>query len=110
MDSVELLTPYAREIHGSFNLPPGDRLAFVPKYATFIDPGREPKITSSATTSVACNYNSIKILIALVQAIYSITTLYRSRGDQITKFGYASFGLTVARYAVISIHSPIGSF
>ena len=39
MDSVELLTPYAREIHGSFNLPPGYRLAFVPKYATFIDPG-----------------------------------------------------------------------
>jgi len=103
------LTPYARKIHGSFNLPPGYRLEFVPREATFTEPITEESITSSGATSISCNYNSVKILIALGQAIYSITTLYRAQGDQIGEFGYAAFGLTVAPYAVISVLNLIGS-
>jgi hypothetical protein len=102
-------SPHAREIHGSFNIPPGYVLNFVPRKATFIDFNSKESFTSSGTTSVSCSYNSAKILIALGQAIYSIITLYRSRGDQIAQYGYAAFGLTVAPYAVASTLNLLGS-
>jgi hypothetical protein len=88
-------TRYARKIHGAFQLPPGYRLEFVPRRAAFIDTTSEESLNSSGTTSISCNYSSVKIFIALAQAIYSIATIYRTRGDQIREFGYAAFGLTV---------------
>jgi hypothetical protein len=36
-------------------------------------------------------------------------TLYRARGNQIERFGYAAFGLTVAPYAVVSVLNLLGS-
>jgi hypothetical protein len=107
--STRSLTPYARKIHGSFQLPPGYRLEFVPRRATFIDTTSEESLNSSGTTSISCNYSSVKILIALTQAVYSITTLYHTRGDQIRELGYAAFGLTVAPYALVSLLNLAGS-
>lgn len=51
----------------------------------------------------------MKIIVTIVQLVFALVTLYRTRGDQITMFGYAAFGLTVAQYAWMSLLNLIGS-
>ncbi|PMD20020.1 hypothetical protein NA56DRAFT_602459, partial [Hyaloscypha hepaticicola] len=95
-------------IHGNYQLPPGYRISLVPRNATFKEPSaiKEP---SPKTTTLSYNYNWVKILVSLGQAIYTMFTLYRARGNQIERFGYAAFGLTVAPYAVVSVLNLLGS-
>ena len=62
-----------------------------------------------ATDRIASAYDFIKVLVALVQAFLGIRTLYQTRGNQINKYGYASFGLTVAPYAIMSVVNLLGS-
>lgn len=62
-----------------------------------------------ATDRISSSYDSIKILVALGQAILAIRTLYQTRGNQIERYGYASFGLTVAPYAIMSVINLLGS-
>ncbi|OCK87848.1 uncharacterized protein K441DRAFT_670173 [Cenococcum geophilum 1.58] len=62
-----------------------------------------------ATDRIASAYDSIKVLVALGQAILAIRTLYQTRGNQIDRYGYASFGLTVAPYAIMSIINLLGA-
>jgi hypothetical protein len=45
--------------------------------------------------------------VAIAQTFFGTTTLYRTKGDQIDRYGYAAFGLTVTPYAYIS---PINLF
>jgi hypothetical protein len=58
---------------------------------------------------LASNYSWIKPLISLFQVLYAISTLYQTRGDQISRYGYAAFGLTVTPYAVVSVVNLISS-
>ncbi|KAK0630495.1 hypothetical protein B0T17DRAFT_222286 [Bombardia bombarda] len=58
---------------------------------------------------VSCNYNVVKIIVSLVQAVYAVMTLYQTRGDQISRYGYAAFGLTVTPYAIMSIVNLLGN-
>ncbi|CAG5137535.1 uncharacterized protein ALTATR162_LOCUS139 [Alternaria atra] len=95
---------HRRIIHGTHTLPPGYRFAILPHDAQFASPS-----TDQPTIEVSATYNIVKALIALVQSVYALTTLYRARGDQISQFGYAAFGLTVAPYAVMSITNLIGN-
>lgn len=95
--------PHARTVHGAYSIPPGYRLKYVPPDATFLDPVRVESRDSSGRIAIASNYNSAKAMIALAQVIYASVTLYRSRGDQVERFGYAAFGLTVAPYLVVSV-------
>tara|TARA_R110002003_G_scaffold391_13_gene19494 strand:+ start:1459 stop:3270 length:1812 start_codon:yes stop_codon:yes gene_type:complete len=99
---------YRRIIHGRHSLPAGYRFALLPHDADFERSstgcdGQRPTVEVSAT------YNMVKALIALAQSAYALTTLYRARGDQISQFGFAAFGLTVAPYAVMSIMNLIGN-
>ncbi len=94
-------------IHGYCNVPRGYRLSLVPRWATFIEADRAPRPTQ--TTKLSYNYSLVKIMVSFGQAIYAIFTLYRTGGDQISQFGYAAFGLTVAPYAVVSILNLLGS-
>jgi hypothetical protein len=94
------------KIHGHYNLPPGFSIDHVSRQATFIEPSGG---LDSPKPNIAFNYSLVKILISLGQAIYAIFTLYQTRGDQITQFGYAAFGLTVAPYAVVSLLNLFGS-
>ncbi|KAI8247765.1 hypothetical protein K4K53_001448 [Colletotrichum sp. SAR 10_77] len=41
--------------------------------------------------------------------IFAISTLYRTRGDQIERYGYAAFGLTVIPYAWMSLINLVGN-
>ncbi len=63
--------------------------------------------TSSVVLSY--NFNCIGILIALGQLAFSVTTLYRTQGDQIARYGYAAFGLTATPYAVMSLVNLLGN-
>jgi len=94
-------------IHGHYNLPAGYSIYPVPRWAKFMESNRDPRTTQTARLSY--NYNLVKIMVSLGQAIYAIFTLYRARGDQIAQFGYAAFGLTVAPYAVVSVLNLLGS-
>ncbi|KAF2445771.1 hypothetical protein P171DRAFT_273004 [Karstenula rhodostoma CBS 690.94] len=91
-------------IHGSYELPNGYRFAIVPSDAQFT-----ASASPNAISEVSATHNMIKALIALVQSCYALSTLYRSRGDQIEQFGYAAFGLTVAPYAVMSFVNLLGN-
>ena len=55
------------------------------------------------------NYDIMRSLAALFQAILSIQTLYETRGDQINLYGFAPFGLTVAPYAIMSLVNLLGA-
>ena len=51
-----------------------------------------------------------KGLIAIFQTLYAGATLYRSRGDQIERYGYAAFGITVSPYLIMSIVNLFSTF
>lgn len=94
-------------IHGFHKIPPGYHLCLVPNRAAFMEYDQTGKTAQSF--SISYNYSLIKIIVSLGHAIYAIFTLYRARGDQVTQFGYAAFGLTVAPYAVVSVLNLLGS-
>jgi len=91
-----------RTLHGSVtptNLPEGYRLAVVPGDADFED----------FNGTVSSDYSVLKMCVALGQAIFGTATLYQARGDQITQYGFAAFGLTVAPYVIMSLVNLIGN-
>ena len=45
--------------------------------------------------------------IAIAQVIFSSITIYRTSGDQIEKYGYAAYGLSVYPYALMSLANLI---
>lgn len=92
-------------IHGQFRVPPGYKLVFVPRWASHEI--RSP--AGSDQCHLASSYNLPKLLVGLVQAVWAVATLYRARGDQIQRYGYAAFGLTVAPYAFMSIMNILGT-
>jgi hypothetical protein len=55
-------------------------------------------------------YSLAKMLVAVVQLLYALTTLYESRVHQIDRFGYAAFRLTVAPYAIMSLVNLVAGF
>jgi len=58
---------------------------------------------------LACKYSLVKILVSIYQLLFSIATLYKSRGDQITRYGFFAPGLTVAPYAWMSLINLLGN-
>jgi hypothetical protein len=107
-DVPERLKPIEKtgvKIQGVYRLQRGWHLVFVPRRAPVsICQGGEDLRGFLSTP-----YNVPKLLIGLVQATWGTVTLYRARGDQLKRFGYAAFGLTVAQYAYMSIINVIGN-
>ncbi|KLU93080.1 hypothetical protein MAPG_12021 [Magnaporthiopsis poae ATCC 64411] len=121
------------KIHGVCRLPEGYELMVVHGNATFQDdededtaeagllfnkPWWHPKGTwkkatrifqPKRTMTISCNYNFTKSLISIVQLLFGITTLYRAKADQLDRFGYAAFGLTVAPYVWMSMINLLGN-
>jgi hypothetical protein len=92
-------TPWSSNIypHGRRDLP-FSRKDLPKGYSLAVFPG-DAKLFSIDDLHLAdripYNYNIFKTMVALGQTLYTATTLYRSKGDQLSRFGYAAFGLTV---------------
>jgi hypothetical protein len=67
------------------------------------------KPPAQTESKISCSYSSVKVLVALLQAFFAATTLYDARGDQITRYGYAAFGLTVTPYLLMSLVNLVGN-
>ncbi|KAF6818871.1 nacht domain protein [Colletotrichum musicola] len=113
-----------RSIHGSYNIPPGYKLQQVKWDATFQKFDEEtpsPSLTDRQNDSsntgrndplpkeICCSYNFFQIAASLVQLVFAVMTLYRTRGNQIERYGYAAFGLTVVPYAWMSVINLLGN-
>ena len=95
---------FGRRIHhGKISIPQGYAL-IVPSYdlahhrmelAPALRNSKE--IVLGASTEVASG------VIAIAQVIFSIITLYRNRGEQVEKYGYAAYSFSVFPYALMSL-------
>jgi hypothetical protein len=94
------------KLHGNgFNkLPAGYEYAPAPREASI-----SPLPANEATCAILNNYNLLKSVIALGQALYGIMTLYQAPRDQISQYGYVAFSLTVAPYATMSVVNLIAA-
>ena len=93
------------KLQGVYRLQDGWHLVDVP----FRAPVSMPQDGEDLRVCLSTPYNVPKLLIGLVQAIWATVTLYRARGDQTERFGYAAFGLTVAQYAYMSVINVVGN-
>src|SRR6185436_6782130 len=51
----------------------------------------------------------VKVIISVLQLLFAISTLYRTRGNQLDVYGYAAFGLTVTPYAWMTLINLLGN-
>jgi len=97
--------PLIRKIHGVCVLPRKYDLCAVPSGAKLRQAG-----TSEIIYHPSSEYNVVKVLFSLVQIVAGSITIYRSRGDQITKYGYGSFGYVIAHLFPIHRCCPPNEF
>lgn len=97
---------YGRKVHGRCSLPEGYALAIIPPDANlcYCD---SPDKTS---IDISSSYSVPRALVSIYQLIFASLTLYRTRGDQLDRYGYAAFGLTVTPYLIMSFVNLVGSF
>lgn len=60
-------------------------------------------IRQASQMELSCNYSALKATAAIMQTLYASFGLYQVSGDQIKKFGYASYSLTVIPYILMSL-------
>ena len=60
-------------------------------------------------TKIASTHDVPRILFSLVQTVSGGYAIYKARGSQIDRYGFAAFGLTVIPYMVVSIINFLGS-
>ncbi|KDQ55137.1 hypothetical protein JAAARDRAFT_342022 [Jaapia argillacea MUCL 33604] len=88
-------------IHGKVDLPHGYELAlpnfdFLSEYFPFRSHNND-----SITLTRSQSY--VKMAVSIAQLVYSTITIYRTRGNQLDRYGYAAFGLSVFPYAFMSL-------
>jgi len=107
--------------HGSAFLPAGYSWAVVPAEAkpTFLTSSlattqpsppntRHPPNTTAITPpEISSSYDWVQSLVGLFQTFSAGLTLYRSRGTQTERYGYAAFGLTVVPYLLMSVFNLV---
>lgn len=98
------------KIHGGLpKLPIGYALAYVPHDA-YIDtnpnlavPIPDPETVITPTTDV------FKVLVSFAHCIFSLWTLYLSKGDQVRRYGFLSADLTAVLFAATSFTNFVGN-
>jgi hypothetical protein len=104
------------QIHAACNLPKGYALCLIPSDfpipSVIEDKSNTSKSTSKNTDhidGISMSYSLTKGVISVFQTVYASFTLYQTRGDQITHYGYAAFGLTVTPYLVMSLMNLVSN-
>lgn len=114
---ANIFTP---KFHGCCNIPCRYQLIQVPSDAVFENDIPDSSslwqtiwkpftLSNNKVTHIFSNYNLVKATIAIAQLLYAIDTFYETRGDQVSRYGYAAFGLTVAPYAWMSFINLLAS-
>ncbi|KAL8761028.1 MAG: hypothetical protein Q9184_002817 [Pyrenodesmia sp. 2 TL-2023] len=106
------------KIHGVCQLAPGYALSYIPediKIYSHIKHNRTLSISRLLGMShvpeikLASTHDVPRILFSLMQTLSGGYQLYKARGSQIERYGYAAYGLTVLPYMMVSIINLIGS-
>ncbi|KAI4128145.1 MAG: hypothetical protein LQ338_002882 [Usnochroma carphineum] len=106
------------KIHGVCQLAPGYALAYVPedvKIYSHIKPHRTLSISRllgmnhTPDIKLASTHDVPRILFSLIQTVSGGYSLYKARGSQIERYGFAAYGLTVLPYMMVSIINLVGS-
>ncbi|KAE8447550.1 hypothetical protein EG329_010680 [Mollisiaceae sp. DMI_Dod_QoI] len=105
---LEHINPEYRKVHGLSKLPGGYSLALLPSNACIVpnkpyDTGHPKDVTLSSSASIP------QSVAAIFQGLYASYTIYKSRGDQLARYGYAAFGLTVTPYIIMSFLNLLGN-
>lgn len=116
---LENLVDHANvKIHGVYQLAPGYALSYVPedvKIYSHVNHGRSLSISRllgmdhTPQIKLSSTHDIPRILFSIIQTVSGGYSLYKARGSQIERYGYAAFGLTVLPYMMVSIINLIGS-
>ena len=91
--------------HGRMYIPPGYAL-IVPSYHQHRG-DLIPALQNSKEIMLGAPTEVASAVIAIAQVIFSVITLYRTRGEQVEKYGYAAYGFSVFPYALMSLANLI---
>ncbi|KAF9461554.1 hypothetical protein BDZ94DRAFT_1237555 [Collybia nuda] len=94
------LDPTELDIHGEYKLPNGYHWV-VPSITELND--LAAFLEQPEDIQVARSRSWLKGIIALGQLVFSSITIYQARGDQLVRYGYAAFGLSVFPYTLMSL-------
>jgi hypothetical protein len=94
-----------RKVHGVCELPKGYEISILPPNAA-VSANFDGE---SKDYHISASYNFAQIAISLLQLAASSITLYKTRGDQLDRYGYAAFGLTVIPYILMSVVNLAGN-
>ncbi|KAL8860783.1 MAG: hypothetical protein Q9178_002813 [Gyalolechia marmorata] len=106
------------KIHGVCQLAPGYALSYVPedmkvyshiKHQRSLSVSRLLGVNHTPDIKLASTHDVPRILFSIIQTVMGGYSLYRARGLQIERYGYAAYGLTVLPYMMVSVINLIGS-
>ncbi|KAI4105249.1 MAG: hypothetical protein LQ345_007240, partial [Seirophora villosa] len=106
------------KIHGVCQLAPGYTLSYIPddikiyshiKNTRTLSISRLLGMNHAPDVKLASTHDVPRILFSLIQTVSGGYSLYKARGSQIERYGFAAYGLTVLPYMMVSIINLIGS-
>ncbi|KAI4271293.1 MAG: hypothetical protein LQ337_006118 [Flavoplaca oasis] len=106
------------KIHGVCQLAPGYALSYIPedmkvyshiKHQRSLSISRLLGVNHTPDIKLASTHDVPRILFSIIQTVMGGYSLYKARGTQIERYGYAAYGLTVLPYMMVSVINLIGS-
>lgn len=120
--TVAIVSQENLKIQGYCELAPGYALSYIPpdmkiypRYSTQVTdsasrtPGNTSKPGNPVETRIASAHNVPRVIFSIGQTISGGYALYKARGPQIERYGFAAFGLTVIPYILISVVNFFGA-
>jgi hypothetical protein len=97
-----IVDPTLKAIHGTFRLPFGYSFSILPR-DTIIRAETMPTSDGDLACEIAASYSILKILASIFQLLAATYTLWLHRGDQTSRWGFASFSFVPVPYAIMSL-------
>ena len=98
------------KVHGLCKLAPGYGLSYIsPNVKVYARHYAQLGNQDIKPTRIASTHDIPRILFSLIQTVSGGYSLYKARGSQIDRYGFAAFGLTVLPYMIVSIINFIAS-
>ena len=92
-----------RRIHGTAILPSdGSYKLFLVPTNVKISTGIKAAV-EAGSVDIATSNSTVTVLVGMYQIVFAVLSLYLARGNQVQLYGYASFGLTVIPYVLMTI-------